>query len=181
MLDFSSNYFELFGLPQTYQLDTTALSERYRQLQRVIHPDRFAHASDQEKRLSMQGAARINEAYQTLKDPIGRARYILALQGVNTEGQGRTSQDPEFLMEQMELREELAAARHSSDPMAALDALVGRIDGQMRALVAKLTVELDSHGAEHLEEARELFLKMQFTHKLRQEAEGLEAQLDEAL
>jgi molecular chaperone HscB len=181
MLDFSSNYFELFGLPQTYQVDPTALAERYRELQRVIHPDRFAHASDREKRLSMQGAAHINQAYQTLKDPIGRARYLLSLHGIDIEGQSRTHRDPEFLMEQMELREELESVRHSADPTATLDALIGRIDGQMRALVAKLAVQLETHEVAHLEEARELVLKMQFIHKLRQEAEGLEAQLDEAL
>ncbi|HXK57292.1 MAG TPA: hypothetical protein PLZ16_11665 [Gammaproteobacteria bacterium] len=55
MLDFSKNYFELFGLPVGYIIDKVQLAERYRELQRVVHPDRFANASEQEKRLSMQG------------------------------------------------------------------------------------------------------------------------------
>jgi len=181
MLDLSSNYFELFGLPQTYQIDTAALAERYRELQRVIHPDRFAHGTDQEKRLSMQGAALINEAFQVLRDPISRARYLLSLHGVEIEGGSRTTQDPAFLMEQMELREELEATREAADAPAVLESLIGRIDAQMRSLVAKLAVQMDSHSPGHLEEARELLYKMQFTHKLRQEAESLEAQLDEAL
>ncbi len=72
MLDFSKNYFELFGLPVGFIVDTDALAENYRELQRVIHPDRYANASEQERRLSVQGASRINEAFETLKDPIGR-------------------------------------------------------------------------------------------------------------
>ena len=71
--DFSKNYFELFGLPVGYIVDAKALAERYRELQRIVHPDRFANASDQERRLSVQGAALINEAYETLKDPIARS------------------------------------------------------------------------------------------------------------
>ena len=107
MLDFSKNYFELFGLPVDYTVDRGDLSERYRELQRVVHPDRFASASEQERRLSMQGSTLINEAFQTLKDPMLRARYLLSLHGVDMETKDST-QDMEFLMEQMELREELA-------------------------------------------------------------------------
>ncbi|MES9845310.1 MAG: Fe-S protein assembly co-chaperone HscB, partial [Candidatus Sedimenticola sp. 6PFRAG5] len=85
MLDFSKNYFELFGLPAGYIIDAEQLSGRYRELQRVVHPDRYANASDQERRLSMQGATRINEAFDTLKDPIQRARYLLSLNGIDVD------------------------------------------------------------------------------------------------
>ena len=54
MLDFSKNYFALFELPEHYDLDTADLAERYRELQRVVHPDRYANASEQERRLAVQ-------------------------------------------------------------------------------------------------------------------------------
>ncbi|HKJ76321.1 MAG TPA: Fe-S protein assembly co-chaperone HscB, partial [Gammaproteobacteria bacterium] len=73
--DFSQNYFELFGLPEGFEVDSETLSLRYRDLQRALHPDRFAGASDRERRLSVQQTARVNEAYRTLKDPLARARY----------------------------------------------------------------------------------------------------------
>jgi molecular chaperone HscB len=167
MLDLSRNYFELFGLPQTYQLDTSALSERYRELQRVIHPDRFASASDRERRLSMQGAIRVNEAFETLKDPIRRARYLLSLHGVEPDAGRQTAQDTGFLMEQMELREELEAARRSTEPLLALGRIIDQVNARIRTLVARL--------------ASELVTKVQFLSRLRQEAEALEADLEETL
>jgi molecular chaperone HscB len=98
MLDFSKNYFELFGLPVGYIVDGAELSERYRELQRIVHPDRYANASDQERRLSIQGAALINEAYDTLKDPVARGSYLLGLHGVEMDALNESTQDMEFLM-----------------------------------------------------------------------------------
>ena len=67
MLDFSRNHFELFGLPVGFDMDRDLLAERYLALQAAVHPDRFASAPDQERRLSMQASTRVNEAFQTLK------------------------------------------------------------------------------------------------------------------
>ena len=69
MLDFSKNYFELFGLPVGFEVDGTKLASRYRDLQRAVHPDRYTNATEQEKRLSMQVATRLNDALDTLKKP----------------------------------------------------------------------------------------------------------------
>ena len=74
MLDLSKNFFELFALPVSYEIDNNALRERYRELQRSVHPDRYANASAQEQRLAMQGSTFINEAFETLKDPLWRAQ-----------------------------------------------------------------------------------------------------------
>ena len=79
MLDFSKSYFELFGLPLGFRVDGVRLAEGCRALQGAFHPDRYVHATDQERRLSLQAATRINEAYQTLRDPVRRARYLLDL------------------------------------------------------------------------------------------------------
>ncbi len=180
MLDLSRNYFELFGLPQGYQIDTAALSERYRELQRVIHPDRFARASDRERRLSMQGAMRVNEAFETLKDPIHRARYLLSLYGVQPDAQQQTTtHDTAFLTEQMELREELEAARSRPQPLLALEQIMDRVNTRIRTLVARLALQFDTPTPEHLGIAGELVHRVQFLYKLREEAEALEADLEE--
>jgi len=81
-MDSGRNHFELFGLPVAFEVDMTRLAETYRELQRALHPDRFANASDRERRLSVQQAARVNEAYQILRSPLRRARYLLELRGV---------------------------------------------------------------------------------------------------
>lgn len=107
--DFSQNYFELFGLPVVFQLDQNDLVERYRKLQRAAHPDRFANSSERERRLSIQKAAFVNQAFQQLKSPLQRARYMLELRGVQFDDARETNVEPAFLMEQMEYREALEA------------------------------------------------------------------------
>jgi molecular chaperone HscB len=76
MLDFHQNHFRLFGLPEQFALDLDDLSERYLRLRQTVHPDLYATAGEREKRLSLQASTQVNEAYQTLKDPLARARYL---------------------------------------------------------------------------------------------------------
>jgi molecular chaperone HscB len=181
VLDFSRDYFELFGLPVAYPVDQEQLSERYRALQQALHPDRFAAAGEREKRLSMQASTRVNEAYQTLRDPLARARYLLSLHAEEIGTGSETTRDMAFLMEQMELRESLAEAKRRPDPYAAVTDVIDRLARQSAGLVAQLTVRLDAPAAEDLDEARELVRKLQFVYKCREDAERLEAELDEAL
>lgn len=173
----SHNYFELFGLPESYDLDLTELSNRYRTLQNTVHPDKFANASDLERRLSMQQSALINEAYQTLKTPLRRAQYMLLLKGVDLSVDTRTSMDSEFLMQQMRLREELEQVRHCSDPAARLMMLSAEIEKGIAEQDAILKQLFADAGAEKLEQITNFVRRMQFMVKLRQEAEALEEEL----
>jgi molecular chaperone HscB len=179
MLDFSKNYFALFDLPEHYALDTADLAERYRELQRVVHPDRFANASEQERRLAVQGASHINQAFETLKQPLARARYMLSLRGIDLDAQQETTSDALFLMEQMELREQLAEARSQDDPFAVIDRVAARLGEQRRALIAAFPGQFDDGGQAGLDAARENVRKLQFLEKLREQAENLEAELED--
>ncbi|MES9971033.1 MAG: co-chaperone HscB [Candidatus Thiodiazotropha sp.] len=181
MLDFSKNYFDLFGLPMSYIVDGNSLSERYRELQRVVHPDRFANATEQERRLSVQSAALVNEAFETLKDPIARASYLLLLHGIEMDALNESTQDMEFLMQQMELREELEDIRAQADPYQAIGDLRGQINKQINSLVAQLAVYFETATQEQLQAAREILRKMRFLQKLHSEAESVEAELEDEL
>jgi len=181
VLDFSKNHFELFGLPVSYRIDSDLLADRYRALQRELHPDRYSMAGGREKRLSMQASTRVNEAFQTLKDPLERARYLLSLHAGDTGGGNETTRDMAFLMEQMELRETLAEVKDQSDPIAAVGAVLDHLAGQSGDLVAQLEERLEAPSPEDLDEVRELIRKLQFVAKCRLEAESLEAELDELL
>jgi len=174
----SRNHFDLFGLPVSFDVDTADLAERYRELQRVVHPDRFANASDRERREAMQMAANINEAFQTLKSPLQRARYLLQLKGVDFDDQKDTSFDAEFLMEQIELREALAEVKDNPDALTRLNELMQDINARVSAMQGELAITL---GSEELEQAKSLVHKLQFLHKLRIESENLEAELADAL
>jgi molecular chaperone HscB len=181
MFDLARNHFELFGLPVAFLLDGDALAERYRELQRVVHPDRYAAASDQEQRLALQQATRVNEAYETLRDPVKRVQYLLRLKGIEMDAQQETTRDAAFLMEQLELREALEKARQAEDPAAVLDELMARVATMIRKLVARMAIQFEEGTPEQLEAARESVRKMQFLNKLHAEAEALEAELEAPL
>lgn len=176
-MDFRQNYFELFGLPVSFEIDTKALTERYRDLQRALHPDRFANASDQERRLSLQQAAQVNSGYETLRDPLARARYLLTLQGVAHDDESSTISDIEFLEEQMELREQLAEIRHDDDPVAALSEFMGCLDKSEREQVEALHSLFAQRETMDVAKAKNLVQRMQFIRRLQQEAEALEEEL----
>ena len=114
-MDFNADHFALFELPRAFRLESALLDKRYREILALVHPDKFAHASDAERRLSLQWATRINEAYLTLKKPLLRGRYLLELLGHRVEEESNTLMPAEFLMEQMEWREAVVEARQACD------------------------------------------------------------------
>ena len=97
------NYFELFNLPEKFQIDSVRLQENYRSIQKEIHPDRFATSTENEKVQSMIKSTQVNDAYQTLKSPTKRAKYILSLH----KSVEKITLPPDFLMQQMEWEEHL--------------------------------------------------------------------------
>ena len=107
---FDCDYFTLFGLPQTAAQNGEMLRQKYEKLQAAAHPDRHAAAGEAQKRAAMQMSARINDGYQTLQNPLLRAAYILSLRGVAAFAEDNTAMPPEFLMQQIEWREQLETA-----------------------------------------------------------------------
>jgi molecular chaperone HscB len=142
MSEFNQDHYSLFGLPRTFALDISALDQAFRKVQAEVHPDRFAGRSDAEKRVSMQWATRANEAYQTLKQPVSRARYLLSLGGVDTQEETNTSMPAAFLVQQMAWREAVAEAKVAQD-VHALDALEQSLRACERELHAELAQTLD--------------------------------------
>jgi len=175
----TQNYFQLFSLPEQYRLERAELDDRYRELQRNVHPDRFASAGDRVRRLSVQQAAHINEAYETLKDPLRRGRYLLTLRGQTMGDQQATHQDPEFLMQQMTLREALGEVREQADPLAELDRLAREVRAQYQALEAGLADALDER--QDAEAALTFALRMQYFTRLQNEVQELEANMEDEL
>ena len=114
------NYFTLFGLPMDFVLSLSKLEEAYLRLQKEFHPDRFATAVAVERELANHQTAEINLAYDTLKNPLTRARYLLELNG-NYEADGENIiADNAFLMEQLRWREEVEEAEGSVDALIQL-------------------------------------------------------------
>lgn len=165
-IDFTKNHFDLFHLPISFALDSTALDAAYRDVQREVHPDRFTTAPDAEKRLAAQWATRANEAYQTLKSPLNRGRYFLKIHGIDTEEESNTAMPVEFLMQQMEWREAVVAARALRDE-AKLEGLATQKNTDEKALFTQLSGELNQPSS--FAEARLTVRKLRFIEKLGEE------------
>ncbi|MFZ6025674.1 MAG: Fe-S protein assembly co-chaperone HscB [Bacteroidota bacterium] len=100
------NHFELFNLPITLTVSTSGLSKKYFELQRKYHPDRFVQATEVEQEEALQLSAQVNKAFKTLKDQDEIIKYVLQLKGL-LEEEEKYQLSPDFLMEVMELNEEL--------------------------------------------------------------------------
>ena len=137
------SHFELFGLSPAFALDTEALERAYREIQSRVHPDRYAHAGDAERRASLQWTTRVNEAYRTLKDPVQRAKHLLELHGVDVQFETNTQMPADFLMQQLELREELERGVQAKDATI-LDALKKSLQRQKRQLEAQVAQAIDA-------------------------------------
>jgi molecular chaperone HscB len=157
------NHFQLFGLKPAFAVDSEALERAYREIQSRVHPDRFAHAGDAERRASMQWTSRVNEAYRTLRSPVARAKHVLELNGIDVGFETNTAMPPEFLMQQMEVREGLEAAQAGRDA-GALDKVRDELVTQRRELESELSETIDRR-ADYVA-AAQVVRKLMFLEKL---------------
>jgi molecular chaperone HscB len=160
------NHFDLFGLSPIFSIEGEALERSYREIQSKVHPDRFAHAGDAERRASLQWTTRVNEAYRTLKDPVQRAKHVLELQGVDVAFETNTAMPPEFLMQQMELRETLEEAKDAQ----ALDALRSNLKREKQSLEKAIAQAIDEK--KDYRGASDLVRKLQFLDRLDEEIDS---------
>ena len=176
-IDLKASYFELFSIQPGYDFDRDAVQDRYLELQRVVHPDRFTGLGERGQRLAVQYAAFVNEAYSTLLSPLKRALYLLEVSGHPVDIERNTIMDTSFLMEQMTLREELSDVRDSADPEAAIENLLEHAGNLMTELQQGFVSEWQKKNDESLGKAADLARKMHFIEKLIAEAEQLEESL----
>ncbi len=170
------DFFALFQLPAQFDIDLSVLEANYRKLQAEVHPDKFVNATPAERMRSMQMATLANEAYQTLRQPTDRARYLLQLQGVATDEEHNTSMPADFLMAQMEWREAMDDAKADKD-IAALDRLLTDMRTEGKQLQQPLAQALASDPAA----AALLVRKLRFIDKVSEDVNQLIAQLEDSL
>jgi molecular chaperone HscB len=141
-VNLQSDDFELFGLQPQFAQDRSVIDERWKQLQRQAHPDRFADQGPAAQRLAMQWSVRINEAHQRLKDPLRRAAYLCQLRGAAVDAHDNTAMPAQFLVQQIEWREALEEA----DDIDALEALAEQTRAQSAQAFEQLAHSLDVQG-----------------------------------
>ena len=174
----TSNFFELFELPVSFDVDLSEIQQHYMALQKQVHPDKFASGTDQEKRLSMQQTSWINEAQATLKDPVLRATYLLKLKGTDINLENETTMDAGFLMQQLELRERLENIKNEDDPLDVLDGLSKELKSSIDHMMKSFS---QSYQADQIDDAREWIRKLQFMQKAIKEINTLSADIEDEL
>jgi len=175
---FSKNFFEIFDVAVSTDIDLIKIGDVNRELQKNVHPDRFAQASEHDRRVAMQQTSLVNEAFQTLKDPVARIQYMLKLKGVDIESETDTTMDGAFLMQQMEFRETIAEVRSHSDPLDELDKMSTQTKKQIAELMTSFT---DCYQRTALDDAREIVRKMQFLIKAQKEINEISEQLEDEM
>lgn len=178
ILDFKQNYFQLFDFSVDFEVDKNTLKAQQQALQSKFHPDLFVNASEQDKRLSVQQASYVNEAYQTLLNPVKRARYLLEINGLELNDETETTSDMEFLMEQLELREQLEECRGSEDPVSCCDEIAATLKLRAQQFADEFVVQLTS---KQLESARLISRKMQFIYRIQEQVMDLQFKLEDEL
>ena len=164
----NKNYFELFDLPETYDLDVDRLTAQYHMLQLNYHPDKHSSASEKEKMSAQVSSSYINDAYETLNSPLKRAAYILAVKGKDTEKVNQSDLSMEVLIEQMELRESLSDLPKDETALQALEELKSNVQGKVQLKQVQFAKEIDS---DELSGAKKTFHELQFFSKLLVEIE----------
>jgi len=159
----SINFFTLLQLPEAFDIDLETLHQNYQSIQKDIHPDRFATFDDEAKLESIKKTAQVNDAYQTLKSPIRRAEYLLQLKGINIHDEKYTAVPQDFLMQQMEWREELETHKLNK---VALQKLAQDIQKNKNDMMNQLPSFFDDKN--HLNDAIRVTRELNFIEKIEQ-------------
>ena len=169
----SQNFFEIFSIPESFQVDFDSLDSKYRKLQAEYHPDRFSAAPDNERVQALQVASLVNDAYDTLKSPLKRAAYLLTLQDVDPEEHNQAHLGEAFLIRQMELREDLESLSANED-FTGLEKLKTDTKAEVESALAEFE---ESFNGGELTTAKSLYNQLQFLYKLLEEINQAEEKL----
>ena len=159
----TQNFFTLLNLPEAFAVDLKKLDQHYQAIQKEIHPDRFASLSDETKMQSVKKTAQVNDAYQTLKSSIRRAEYLLHLYGFDINDEKYTAVPQDFLLQQMEWREELETHTKNKE---ALEKLASVVAIKKKQKINLLPTYFDKKN--NLPEAIKITRELNFIEKIEQ-------------
>jgi len=159
----TQNFFTLLNLPEAFVVDLKKLDQHYQAIQKEIHPDRFASLNDETKMESVKKTAQVNDAYQTLKSSIRRAEYLLHLYGFDINDEKYTAVPQDFLLQQMEWREEFETHTKNKE---ALEKLASVVAIKKKQKIDLLPTYFDKKN--NLPEAIKIICELNFIEKIEQ-------------
>jgi molecular chaperone HscB len=134
----STDYFSMFEMPRKLSIEPVALEQKFLQLSWKLHPDNFVNSTEQERAISLKRSSELNDAYRTLRDPVARVEYLLAVEGTRKNGENKQQAPPELLEEVFELNESLDELREAKASGNSTVALKQRLDAAERSFEEKL-------------------------------------------
>jgi molecular chaperone HscB len=154
------NPFELLGFDPGFDLDLTALDQAYFKRQSVVHPDRFVYHSEPERLAASAQSSALNGAYETLKNPLLRAKVLLEIRGIDIgDEEGKTIQDIQLLEEMMDLQEALLASSMPNEFLKVETDIQTRLQEITTAFVHAL-------GSDNQQDIKKCFLRFSYLSKL---------------
>lgn len=166
--------FATLGISPSFDLDARAISERKVALSRELHPDRHVGRPASERRMALSKALEVNEAARLLNDPITRAEALLSSLGAPSLESERRAPSQAFLMDILELREDLRAAGRARDH-ARLDGLMQRVQerkGRTLHELSRAFSEADVHSLPWREEVSSWLSELRYLQRFFDEAEA---------
>ncbi len=163
------DYFKLFDLPRSFDVDKKALTKAYYRLSKEYHPDNFTLASAEEQASALSTTSDINTGYKILKNKQQRLRYVLQLLGVDFQ-EGKESMPQEFLMEMMDINEAIMDYKMDPNPdiRTKIETQVATfqtdIESQVRENMAAL--KMDAPQQEQLTAIKSCYLKSKYLKRL---------------
>ena len=143
----TEDYFAIFGLPRKLWIEMGALEQRFLQMSWKLHPDNFVNASEEAREASLKRSSELNDAYRTLRDPVGRVEYLLDLEGERREGEKKQQAPPELLEEVFELNEsmdELREAKSTGGDLSSLKSRLKEAEKNFREKLADVDAQMQS-------------------------------------
>ena len=108
------NYFELYDMPVSLQPDAKKVKQKYYELSRKYHPDFYSHASESEQAQVLEVSSQVNKAYKIFQQSDDTIKYVLQEKGLLQEEE-KYELPPLFLMEMLELSEQMMEAKMEDD------------------------------------------------------------------
>lgn len=171
MQHINKNYFQLFNLSESCELDIDSLAGTYRELQSEVHPDRFANADERAKLLAVQTSSYINEAYDTLKSPLKRAAYLLTLHQQDIEQVSQSDLSMDLLLEQIQLRETLEELPKDESALAELARIKDEVTAKLELCHQNFAGKFENSNYDG---AKKIYHELQFLYKLLAEIDSAE-------
>jgi molecular chaperone HscB len=166
------NYFELFEIPVSLQVDKKYLQEKYFELQKKYHPDFFSNESQEEQAEVLERSSMVNKAYKTFQNDDETIKYVLQLKEL-LEEEEKYQLPPEFLAEMMELNEALMEVDDSS--LEETETKISQLEKHLYDEVQNIVeyYNEDRTTNEQLLQVKDYYFKKKYLKRILERLEGM--------